>query len=356
MKKDAFGLKSPIDDGNLDLRVGNTQYLEKYWVLLDQFYNGSVGKTHIKPQWFMNYDTTHGKTYLKQEILALHAKVGNAETKDYEVVIGNGASQILSAAVFALARRGVELVLAKPPYWPRFNALSLIGGLEHVGQDNIRSFRGFVGTEFPPSKSFAEIITNPNNPDNKVRTEKSEHGYSIYDLCYNWPQYTNIVRYAEDIMVFSLGKATGHAGTRIGWALVKDHAIAEDMKFFIELSTSGVSEDAQFRATNILKTQTSLKDWTSCFVVGKQELDQRWLAFTKATKTFKKEFEPVNDTGMFAWCKAVSPADDGSEMLKTIAKVLSVNGELFGCTKDYFRINLGSHADDFQEFIKRLAK
>jgi L-tryptophan--pyruvate aminotransferase len=40
----------------------------------------------------------------------------------------------------------------------------------------------------------------------------------IHDLVYYWPQYTPItVRAAHDIMLFTMSKITGHAGTRLGY-------------------------------------------------------------------------------------------------------------------------------------------
>lgn len=40
----------------------------------------------------------------------------------------------------------------------------------------------------------------------------------IHDLVYYWPQYTPITgRAAHDIMLFTVSKITGHAGTRLGY-------------------------------------------------------------------------------------------------------------------------------------------
>ncbi|GKV22947.1 hypothetical protein SLEP1_g32751 [Rubroshorea leprosula] len=54
-------------------------------------------------------------------------------------------------------------------------------------------------------------------------------------------------------MLFTFSKCTGHAGSRIGWAIVKDERIARRMTKFIELSSIGVSKESQLRAAKILE-------------------------------------------------------------------------------------------------------
>ena len=46
-------------------------------------------------------------------------------------------------------------------------------------------------------------------------------------------------------MLFSMSKLTGHAGTRLGWALVKDHQFASDMDAYIRAVSLHVSIDSQ---------------------------------------------------------------------------------------------------------------
>ncbi|KAI4382465.1 hypothetical protein MLD38_008427 [Melastoma candidum] len=49
-------------------------------------------------------------------------------------------------------------------------------------------------------------------------------------------------------MLFTLSKCTGHAGTRIGWTIVKDKQVARRMVKYLELSSIGVSKESQLRA------------------------------------------------------------------------------------------------------------
>ncbi|CAI8583374.1 unnamed protein product [Vicia faba] len=56
-----------------------------------------------------------------------------------------------------------------------------------------------------------------------------------------------------DLTLFTVSKSTGHAGMRIGWALVKDLEVAKKMTKFIELNTIGISKDSQLRASKVIK-------------------------------------------------------------------------------------------------------
>lgn len=69
---------------------------------------------------------------------------------------------------------------------------------------------------------YIELVTTPNNPDGVIKEPVAQgtKGMLVHDLAYYWPQYTAITSPADhDIMLFTLSKATGHAGSRIGYVL-----------------------------------------------------------------------------------------------------------------------------------------
>lgn len=74
--------------------------------------------------------------------------------------------------------------------------------------------------KFKGNKPYIEIVTSPNNPDGSLRkavVNDKRAGILIHDLAYYWPQYTSISSPADhDIMLFTVSKCTGHAGTRLG--------------------------------------------------------------------------------------------------------------------------------------------
>lgn len=132
-----------------------------------------------------------------------------------------------------------------------------------------------------------ELVCSPNNPDglSNQAVLTSENGKTIHDLAYYWPQYTAITAAADhDIMLFTMSKTTGHAGIRIGWALVQDDEVARKMTKFIEMNTIGVSKDSQMRAARILSVVTNSHDTPSLvqgveepfFHYARRTMTQRW--------------------------------------------------------------------------------
>jgi len=49
-------------------------------------------------------------------------------------------------------------------------------------------------------------------------------------------------------MIYSMSKMSGHSGSRMAWALVKDPAVADLMGHYIYVSTHGTTIEPQFRA------------------------------------------------------------------------------------------------------------
>lgn len=193
----------------LDMGVGNPEFMFPFW--------NRIGDDEVLismyPDRYM--DSVHDED-LEGHIRTLHKTVGNINPDGYHLVIGNGATQLLAAAMRALDGGKTKIyhcesiqTYAKPPYFSRFPYVS-----------------GSIGTGFT---SWAnddydiEIQTVPNNPDGQVYEPICKK--VIVDACYNWPQYMSGFTYdltGSPIVLFSLAKATGHAATRIGWALVKD--------------------------------------------------------------------------------------------------------------------------------------
>lgn len=65
---------------------------------------------------------------------------------------------------------------------------------------------------------YIEYVTSPNNPcGSRNRAIVNGTGPVVHDLAYYWPQYTPITAPADHpVMLWTISKLTGHAGTRLG--------------------------------------------------------------------------------------------------------------------------------------------
>lgn len=357
----------------IDVSFGLPLYMQEYWNFFQHLHGGN---SVIKLRDNMPY--TFGKTNLSLEhaIVDLHAHVGNAETVGYHVVVGNGASQVVSAAAYAAQKLHVNHILLEPPYWNRLKFLLNLGA----------NAAGYTGNAVHKDKALItspwfKFATSPNNPNGAL--QEPEGDLNVVDMCYAWPQYLKTVtKKSHDVMIFGLSKATGHAGTRIGWALVKNPAMADLMREYVHMSTCGVSTDAQCRATMIINAALAAKKLQTpdCFAFGKDKLDKRWREFlTAAAKC--PEFKVLNFIGMFALCEhnmgstneycihqfkmnvftqkvedAYIPieSDYVVERLYGI-KVLPASGIGLDNSSTCFRINLGCDDTTFEQLIKALS-
>lgn len=76
--------------------------------------------------------------------------------------------------------------------------------------------------KFDKDGPYIEMVTSPNNPDGVMREAvvNRAKGIVVHDLAYYWPQYAAITSAADhDIMIFTVSKCTGHAGSRIGYII-----------------------------------------------------------------------------------------------------------------------------------------
>lgn len=66
--------------------------------------------------------------------------------------------------------------------------------------------------------NFIEFVTSPNNPDSLLYDSVLGGSSVIYDHAYYWPHFTAIPASADgDVMIFTMSKISGHAGSRFGY-------------------------------------------------------------------------------------------------------------------------------------------
>ncbi|PON96702.1 Trytophan aminotransferase, partial [Trema orientale] len=234
---------------------------------------------------------------LAKQVVRLHKVVRNAETEGRHIVVGTGSSQLFLAALFALspkeATEPISVVSAAPYYSSYPTMTDYQKSALHKWAGDSRSFN-----QMGP---YIELVTSPNNPDGFIRHScvNRSGGALIHDLAYYWPQYTPMTFPADnDLSLFTVSKSTGHAGMRIGWALVKDPEVAKKMTKFIELNTIGVSKDSQLRAAKVLEVVAD-----TCEQSGGSEFRESFFEFSYRlmAERWQQLRETVNNSnGLFS--------------------------------------------------------
>ncbi|XP_076930311.1 tryptophan aminotransferase-related protein 2-like [Bidens hawaiensis] len=308
---------------------------------------------------------------LKSSIMSLHKVVGNAVTEGRHIVVGTGSSQLFQAALYALSPHnaaGPMNVVSAAPFYSAYPLMTdyLKSGLHKWAGD---------AHKFNKQEPYIELVTSPNNPDGSTRQSvvKGDKGILIHDLAYYWPQYTPILSPADnDIMLFTVSKSTGHAGSRIGWALVKDREIARKMTTFIEINTIGVSKDSQIRAAKILQTISDSCDHANqthaetFFDYSYKLMALRWKELREAvnkTELFSLPDFPLETCSFsgrtfgqlpaFAWLKCEGQVDD-CEGFTRKHKILTRGGKHFGASMKYVRMSMLSREKEFKILTRRL--
>ncbi|CAL9162549.1 unnamed protein product [Musa hybrid cultivar] len=125
--------------------------------------------------------------------------------------------------------------------------------------------------------NFIEFVTSPNNPDGLLRQSVLCGSAVIHDHAYYWPHYLAIPipdgdikrnnLSDEDIMLFTNSKISGHASSRLGWAVIKDEKIYERVTRYMLSNTMGVSRDTQLR---VLKLNKAMIEMTYSSLVTEQ--------------------------------------------------------------------------------------
>lgn len=326
---------------------------------------------------------------LEAEVRRIHRLVGNAVADDKHVVVGTGSSQLFQAALYALAPEDAPKpanVVSAVPYYSSYPAIT------DFLQSRLYRWAGDAATydneeeeHHRQGAPYIELVCCPNNPDGHTRgpvvgNRSGARGMLIYDLAYYWPQYTAITEAADhDIMLFTVSKSTGHAGTRIGWALVRDERVARKMTKFMELSTIGVSKDSQLRAAKILgvigdgidrtasASVTGNASGNSFFKYGKRAMAERWSRLREAVQEtgafslpdFPSQHcnftnEDVATQPAFAWMRCEKAGVDDCCALLREHKILTRSGVHFGMGPEYVRVSMLDRDPSFDLFIKRI--
>ena len=232
---------------------------------------------------------------LAAAVRRVHALVGNADARradeaadGFYVVLGVGSTELIAAAMWALAdddAREPALVWSAGPYYVGYE-----GPATFFNSSRPR-FRWLAPEHHPepPSAQAAagrrviEYVTSPNNPDGALRAPRvsGAGARAVFDSAYFWPHFTPISapRTAElgpsDVALFTLSKLTGHAGTRIGWAITRDASVAARLHAFVR-NAGDIPRENQQRALAVLTHLADQGPGGALLGEALEEMSRRW--------------------------------------------------------------------------------
>lgn len=349
---------------------GDPYFLEPFWR------QHAASSAVVVAGWHrMGYsysDNTYMSQELEKRVRILHSIVGNAVTAGRYIVFGAGSTQLLNAAVNALSTDNSSMpapVVASIPYYPVYKTQT------DIFQSINYKFEGdaslWKNSTSDATVNVIEFVTSPNNPDGQPNKAvlSGPNAKAIHDHAYYWPHFSPIPTPAdEDVMVFTISKLTGHAGTRFGWAIIKDKAVYDRMIQYMDLNTMGVSRDSQLRALKLLKVVIE-GGGREIFDFGYKTMRDRW---QKVSETLSKSkrfslqkiapqycnfFHKVRESSpAYAWVKCEREEDRDCNAVLQGANINGRNGSVYSAEDRYVRLSLIRSQDDFDLLLQRLNK
>ncbi|TVU35306.1 hypothetical protein EJB05_17190 [Eragrostis curvula] len=352
-----------------DADSGNPLFLEPYWRR-----HAAAGAVVVSGWHRMSYTATDDGKFqsleLENQIRQLHRAVGNAVVDDKHVVFGAGSMQLINALVYALspdanAAAPPSRVVSAVPYYGSYKTqTAMFDGREYKwgGPTAV-----WANASRNSTNGFIEFVTAPNNPDTELREPVLRGSAAVFDRAYYWPHFTPIPEPAdEDVMMFTISKPSGHAGSRLGWALIRDEKVAKRAYEYVQNSIMGASRDTQLRMLRIVKAMlASLHGEEDIFAFGHDVMRTRWRrlnAVVSQSRRFSLQnispqyctyFKRVREPSpAYAWVKCEREDEDCHEVLLK-AKIITRTGTVFEASKQYTRVSLLKANDDFDALIER---
>ncbi|CAN8290075.1 unnamed protein product [Cochlearia groenlandica] len=362
-----------VQDCDVDANSGDPLFLEPFWM------RNAERSAVVESGWHrMSYKYYKDGSFLSEEletvIKKLHKLVGNAVTDERYIIFGTGSTQLLAASVHALSSltntSSPSRVMTSVPFYSLYKEQA-----EFFDYTNVKF--GGDASAWKKSKGndnitqVIEIVTSPNNPDGKMKRAVLDgpNVKTIHDYAYYWPYFSPITHPTnEDLSLFSLSKTTGHAGSRFGWALVKDKAVYERMSRYIFLSSMGVSRDTQLHALQLLKVVVG-DGGDDIFKFGYETMKKRWETlnkiFSMSTRFSLQKIKPEycnyfkkvkNFTPSYAWVKCERQEDRNCYEIFREGKITGRDGKVFGSKESFVRLSLIRAQDDFDNLVDVLKK
>lgn len=358
-----------LHDCPADVDSGDPMFLEAYWQ------QQAASSAVVISGWHRMSYSTDGKDYLSIElekhIRILHQVVGNAVTDGKFIVFGSGSAQLINALVYALspsnASSSPASVVASVPYYPFYKKQTNLFETRAYGWRGTTS--SWANASVSSATNFIEFVTSPNNPDGLFKQPVLGSSAVIFDYAYYWPHYSPILDPAdEDVMLFTNSKISGHAGSRFGWAVIKDEGVYERTANYLSLNTMGVSRDTHLRVLKLIKVMIAEKGGKGdIFEFGYRTLKARWsklndlvssssrFSLQQHSARYCNYFRTIRDPSpAYAWLKCEWKEEDDCHEALRKGSIISRSGALFEADSRYTRLSLIKTQDDFDLLLKRM--
>ncbi|KAJ3684795.1 hypothetical protein LUZ61_013959 [Rhynchospora tenuis] len=353
-----------LSNCSADVESGDPLFLEPYWM------QHAAKSAVVLSGWHrMSYATTDNSKSLELEkhIRTLHAAVGNAITDGKYLVFGMGSTQLLNALVYALSPENASSpasVVATVPYYSMYKGQTeLFNGRDY-------EWKGATAKWMKSNKTnFIEFVTSPNNPDCLLYNSALGGSSVIYDHAYYWPHFTAIPEPAdEDVMTFTMSKLSGHAGSRFGWAFIKDENVYNKVSDYLHYnSVGGASRDTQSRLLNYVKViLAEIGSDGDIFKFGFNKLRKRWhklqvlvssssrFSLQQLSPQYCTYFKKIRDPSpAYAWLKCENEEDTNCAEVLMKGGIIS-RGTGFGASTRYTRLSLLKTDDHFEMLLQKL--
>ncbi|CAL4947758.1 unnamed protein product [Urochloa decumbens] len=338
-------------------------FLEPYWRR-----HAAAGAVVISGWHRMSYvfppDGAFQSAELERHIRRLHRAVGNAVVDDKHLVFGASSTHLINALVHALspdagaaAASPPARVVATAPYYPKYRIQTvMLDGREYEWSGTTARWANVSRNYSTGGGGFIEFVTSPNNPDGLLtKPVLAGSAAAIFDHAYYWPHFTHIPAPAdEDVMMFTMSKPSGHAGSRLGWALIRDENVAKKASEYVHDSVLGMSRDTQLRMLGIVKAMlANLHGKEDIFAFGHDVMRTRWRRLSAVVSRSRRISLQTRTRWRRVKCEREDEDKDCYEALLK-ANIITRSGVKNEAGKRYTRISLLKSDDDFDVLMERL--
>lgn len=290
------------------------------------------------------------------------------------ILVTAGANMAFLNALFAITDPGDEIILQRPYYFNHEMAITMLNckavcvPTDKNYQLNFDNIKAAIN-----DKTRAIVSISPNNPSGVVYPEnqlkqlnilcKDAGIYHISDEAYEYFTYDNAIHYSpasengtenHTISLFSLSKAYGFAGWRIGYMVTPQHLYNAIMKVQ-DTNLICPSIPSQFAAIGALKS-------------GKKYCEEKMGPIREIRELMLEELGKINSickvsesNGAFYLFVELKTDKNDMDIVKTLIKkykIAVIPGYTFGMTDGcYLRISFGAPDKDTATIgIKRLVQ